>query len=165
MLSWFKAHYLRKEKLQFGTWQPVDHRLLFIHLWSSNHMQHSLIYIDQSDNSSWCVLGFHSKRFSRLIADWSVKNMNPDTVLHSRCRYMLVYRQRNKIPPPPKKKKKKKKQILNKPIKKNKKLKKIINYRRPIKVYYRMCTLRHIRIEINHGSQNVFWVLTWIGGY
>jgi hypothetical protein len=32
-------------------------------------------------------------------------------------------------------------------------------------VYYRICTLRHIRIEINHGSQNVFWVLTWIGGF
>ena len=31
-----------------------------------------------------------------------------------------------------------------------------INYHLPIKVYYRICTLRHIRIEINHGSQNVF---------
>ena len=31
----------------------------------------------------------------------------------------------------------------------------IINYRLPIKVYYRICTLGHIRIEINHGSQNV----------
>jgi hypothetical protein len=31
-----------------------------------------------------------------------------------------------------------------------------INYRLPIKVYYRICPLRHIRIEINHGSQNVF---------
>ena len=31
-----------------------------------------------------------------------------------------------------------------------------INYRLPIKAYYRICTLRHIRIEINHGSQNVF---------
>jgi hypothetical protein len=40
-----------------------------------------------------------------------------------------------------------------------------INCRLPIKVYYRICTLRHIRIEINHGSQNVFRVLTWIGGY
>jgi hypothetical protein len=40
-----------------------------------------------------------------------------------------------------------------------------INYRLPIKVYYRICTLRHIRIELNDGSQNVFWVLTWIGGY
>ena len=40
-----------------------------------------------------------------------------------------------------------------------------INYCLPIKVYYRICTLRHIRIEINHGSQNVFWVLTWVGGY
>ena len=30
-----------------------------------------------------------------------------------------------------------------------------INYRLPIKVYYRICTLRRIRIEINHGSQNV----------
>jgi hypothetical protein len=27
-----------------------------------------------------------------------------------------------------------------------------INYRLPIKAYYRICTLRHIRIEINHGS-------------
>jgi hypothetical protein len=34
-----------------------------------------------------------------------------------------------------------------------------INYRFSIKVYYRICTLRHIRIERNHGSQNVFWVL------
>jgi hypothetical protein len=40
-----------------------------------------------------------------------------------------------------------------------------INYRLPIKVYYRICTFRHIRIEINHGNQNVFWVLTWVGGY
>ena len=31
-----------------------------------------------------------------------------------------------------------------------------INYRPPIKVYYRIYTLRHIRIEINHGSQNLF---------
>ena len=34
-----------------------------------------------------------------------------------------------------------------------------INYRLPIKVHYRICTLRHIRIEIIHGNQNVFWVL------
>jgi len=40
-----------------------------------------------------------------------------------------------------------------------------INYRLPIKVYYRICTLRHIRIEINHGSQNMFIVLTLVGGY
>jgi hypothetical protein len=40
-----------------------------------------------------------------------------------------------------------------------------INYRFLIKVYYRICTLRHIRIEINHENQNVFWVLTWVGGY
>jgi hypothetical protein len=40
-----------------------------------------------------------------------------------------------------------------------------INYRLQIKVYYRICTLRHIRIEINHESQNVFWLLTWVGGY
>jgi hypothetical protein len=31
-----------------------------------------------------------------------------------------------------------------------------INYRLQIKVYYHISTLRHIRIEINHGSQNVF---------
>ena len=31
-----------------------------------------------------------------------------------------------------------------------------INYRLPIKEYYRICTLRHIRIEINDGSQKVF---------
>ena len=30
-----------------------------------------------------------------------------------------------------------------------------INYRLPIKVCYRICTLRHIRIEIIHGSKNV----------
>jgi hypothetical protein len=30
-----------------------------------------------------------------------------------------------------------------------------INNRLPIKVYYRICTLGHIRIEIIHGSQNV----------
>jgi hypothetical protein len=40
-----------------------------------------------------------------------------------------------------------------------------INYRLPIKAYYRICTLRHIRIEINHGSHNVFRTLTWVGGY
>ena len=40
-----------------------------------------------------------------------------------------------------------------------------INYCLPIKVYYHICTLRHIRIKINHGSQNLFWVLTWVGGY
>jgi hypothetical protein len=31
-----------------------------------------------------------------------------------------------------------------------------INYRLPIKAYYRICTLRHNRIEIIHRSQNVF---------
>ena len=30
-----------------------------------------------------------------------------------------------------------------------------IYYRLPIKAYYHICTLRHIRIKINHGSQNV----------
>jgi hypothetical protein len=30
-----------------------------------------------------------------------------------------------------------------------------INYHLPIKVYYRICTFRHIGIEIIHGSQNV----------
>jgi hypothetical protein len=39
-----------------------------------------------------------------------------------------------------------------------------INYRLPIKVYYGIYTLRYIRIEIIHGSQNVFGVLTWVGG-
>ena len=34
-----------------------------------------------------------------------------------------------------------------------------INYRLPIKVYYRICTLRHIRIKIIYGSQNVW--LPW----
>jgi hypothetical protein len=40
-----------------------------------------------------------------------------------------------------------------------------MNYCLPIKAYYCICTLRHIRIEIIHGSQNVFWVLTWVGRY
>jgi hypothetical protein len=35
-----------------------------------------------------------------------------------------------------------------------------MNYHLPIKVYYRICTLSHIRIRIIHGSRNVFWVLT-----
>ena len=30
-----------------------------------------------------------------------------------------------------------------------------INYRLPIKAYYRNCTLRHITIEIIHGSQKI----------
>jgi hypothetical protein len=41
-----------------------------------------------------------------------------------------------------------------------------INYCLPIKVYYRICTVRHIRIEISHGIQNdVLWVLTWVSFY
>ena len=31
-----------------------------------------------------------------------------------------------------------------------------INYSHPSKVYYHICTVRHIRIKIIHGSQNVF---------
>jgi hypothetical protein len=31
-----------------------------------------------------------------------------------------------------------------------------INYRLPIKLYYHICTIRHIRIEIIHGRKNVF---------
>ena len=31
-----------------------------------------------------------------------------------------------------------------------------INYRLPIKVYYCICTLRHIRNEMNHGRPNAF---------
>jgi hypothetical protein len=31
-----------------------------------------------------------------------------------------------------------------------------INNRLPIKVYYRIYTVRHIRIELIHGNQNVF---------
>ena len=37
----------------------------------------TLKYIDQSDNSFWCVLGFDTKDFGRLIADWLVENLNP----------------------------------------------------------------------------------------
>ena len=40
-----------------------------------------------------------------------------------------------------------------------------INYRLPNKVYHRICTVRLIRIEIIHESQNVFRVLKWVGGY
>jgi hypothetical protein len=42
-----------------------------------------------------------------------------------------------------------------------------MNYRLPIKVYYHICTLRYIRIEVIHGIQNVFWVtsITWVGAY
>ena len=38
-----------------------------------------------------------------------------------------------------------------------------INYRLPIIIYYRICTVRHIGIEIIHGSQNVLKGLTWVG--
>ena len=38
-----------------------------------------------------------------------------------------------------------------------------ISNRLPINLYYRICTVRHIRIEIIQESQNVFWVLTWVG--
>jgi hypothetical protein len=31
-----------------------------------------------------------------------------------------------------------------------------MNNRPPIKIYYRICTLKHIRIERIHGSQNVY---------
>jgi hypothetical protein len=40
-----------------------------------------------------------------------------------------------------------------------------INYHLPIKVYYRICTLRHIRIDIIHENQNLLWGLPWIGRY
>jgi len=40
-----------------------------------------------------------------------------------------------------------------------------INYRLPIKVYYRICTLKHIRIETNHGIQNAFWVFKTHSGF
>jgi hypothetical protein len=48
-----------------------------------------------------------------------------------------------------------------------------INNRLPIKVYYRICTLRHQNwnnswkpecvLSFNMGWQNLFWVLTWVG--
>ena len=36
-----------------------------------------------------------------------------------------------------------------------------VNINLPIKVYNCICTIKHIRIEIIHGSQNVFW--PWVG--
>ena len=39
-----------------------------------------------------------------------------------------------------------------------------INYRLTIKVYYRICTVRHIRIEIIHGSHSVL-SFNMVGGY
>ena len=42
----------------------------------------TVIVIDQSDNSAWCVLDFDSKRFQRHIAVWFVNNMNPDVTPH-----------------------------------------------------------------------------------
>ena len=40
-----------------------------------------------------------------------------------------------------------------------------VNNRLQFKIYYRIFTFRHIRIEIIHGSQNVFRVLTQVDGY
>ena len=38
-----------------------------------------------------------------------------------------------------------------------------VNCRLLIKVYYRICTVEHIRIEIIHGNQHVCCVWTWVG--
>ena len=40
-----------------------------------------------------------------------------------------------------------------------------INYRLPIKVYYRICTLRHIRIEIIHGNRQPMLKLKTHSGF
>ena len=40
-------------------------------------------HIDQSDNSSLCVLSFYTYRLSRLITNWSVENMNLN-ITHTR---------------------------------------------------------------------------------
>jgi hypothetical protein len=36
--------------------------------------------INESDNSFWPVFCFDTLRYGRLIADWSVENMNPDMI-------------------------------------------------------------------------------------
>jgi hypothetical protein len=40
-------------------------------------------YIGQSDNSSWHELVIDTYRFSSLIPDWLVENMNPDMTPNS----------------------------------------------------------------------------------
>ena len=45
-------------------------------------------YIDQSDNSSWRVLGFDTYIFNRFIADWSVENMNPNVTPYGMSLYV-----------------------------------------------------------------------------
>jgi capsular polysaccharide biosynthesis protein len=47
-------------------------------------------YIVESDNSSWCVLGFDNLIFSRRIIDWSVENMNLDMTPHGMSLYASV---------------------------------------------------------------------------
>ena len=37
--------------------------------------------IGQSENSSYCELGFDTERLISLIADWSFETMNPDMIL------------------------------------------------------------------------------------
>lgn len=51
-------------------------------------------YIDHSDNNSLRALGFDTKQFSKLIADWSVQNMNTDISPYRMSLDMLVRCQR-----------------------------------------------------------------------
>jgi len=43
----------------------------------------SIKCIDQLDNSSHHVFDLNTSRIGRLMVDWSVQNMNPDTTLYS----------------------------------------------------------------------------------
>ena len=45
-------------------------------------------YIDQLENSSWCVYLILK---TRLISDWSVENMNPDVNSNKMLLELLVY--------------------------------------------------------------------------
>jgi hypothetical protein len=59
------------------TWSKLSCNLSFIF----DHPIICKINIDQSENSSYCELGFDTERLISLIADWSVETMNPDMIL------------------------------------------------------------------------------------
>jgi len=64
---------LTSNKIPFG---GMSYNMSFI--FNRPIMCKTLIYIEQLDCIYWWVLSFDTLRFSRLVADWSVENVNPD---------------------------------------------------------------------------------------
>ena len=63
-------------RIPFGIISSTLHALFTVQSYARQ------LNIDQSDNISWCVLGFDTTRFNRLIADRSIENINLDMISH-----------------------------------------------------------------------------------